>query len=439
MIDITPQEIDLFSRYIYDISGIQIDANKGYLLESRFQSLLASCGCQSYTELYHRARADQSASLMNQIIDAITTNETYFFRDNRPFELLANKIIPDLIDLRRRETGSARLSLRIWSAACSTGQEIYSIGITLIELLKNLNQYNISILGTDISDQVIAKASYGEYNTFEIERGLPKPYLTKYFNKSPKGWRIKDEVRTLARFEKRDLTKPFSELGKFDVIFCRNVAIYFSQANKIQLFKKLAHSLAPGGSLIVGASETLSGIATDFEAKHYLKSLFYQLKGDSSAGAKTVSAPAGRPGGFDAAETLLTKPRADNPRQSPQPLPALKDRVPETGGYRPPPVAAGTVSKHLEPAPVLRPVISSDRSKPESASGPLKPPPAIVATPTVAVAATGDKRSLLASLHRGKQTRPSLLSTIGNNEGLPKPSLLQKIRQKPDDEKPDKD
>ncbi len=217
------------------------------------------------------------------IIDAISTNETFFFRDNIPFELLKNKVFPDLIDKRCKQYPDIPTPLRIWSVACSTGQEVYSVAIILLEMLTDLNRYNIHILGTDISNKALAQASYGQYNQFEISRGMPENLLKKYFHKTGSNWQINDEVRILAKFKHLNLMQDFGAIGKFDVILCRNVAIYFNQTNKIKLFKKLAHSLAPDGVLIIGSSETLHGFATDFKARHYLKGTFYQLKGSETA------------------------------------------------------------------------------------------------------------------------------------------------------------
>ena len=236
---ITSEEIQVLSQYIFEISGIQISRDKGYLLETRLKPLLKSYGCATYSELYYQAKTDISKKLKKEIIEAITTNETFFFRDNTPFELLRNKIIPDLIDRRTGVSRSGRVPVRIWSAACSTGQEVYSIAMTLMEMLPDLGKYDIFILGTDISDKVVADASYGKYNKFEIERGLPTHFRQKYFVQTGGDWRIKDEIRVMTNFRKMNLMKPFQDLGgKFDVVFCRNVAIYFNHGDKIKIFKK---------------------------------------------------------------------------------------------------------------------------------------------------------------------------------------------------------
>jgi chemotaxis protein methyltransferase CheR len=277
MIKIKPDEIALLSKYIYSISGISIDKSKAYLLETRFNKILEEEGCDSYSSLYHKAKGDARKRLEHKIIDAITTNETLFFRDNGPFELLRHKILPELMDVRAANSTS-KPNLRIWSAASSTGQEIYSIAIVIRELLGPSSAYSLKLLGTDISDAAIAQASYGTYNKFEIERGLERSRLTKYFTSTGANWKIKDELRAMATFRKLNLMTPFTALGKWDIIFCRNVAIYFTLEDRKKLFNRLAEVLEPDGYLIIGSTESLTGICPRFVPKRHLKSIFYQLK-----------------------------------------------------------------------------------------------------------------------------------------------------------------
>jgi chemotaxis protein methyltransferase CheR len=276
---ITPNEFKVFAKYILDISGIALDVGKEYLIETRLNPILDKHNCKSFSELYTKAKLDQSKNLEKQIIDAISTNETYFFRDISPFELLQHKIIPDLIDKRTAASqGKRPIQIRIWSAASSTGQEIYSIAIVLKELALKSPQYDIKLLGTDISNDAIARASYGRYNKFEVARGLTPSRLEKYFNKDGKDyWKIKDEIRAVAGFKKINLMEPFSGVGQFDIIFCRNVAIYFTSEDKQKLYEKIAGALAPDGYLVIGSTESLSNETTLFAPQQYLKSFFYQL------------------------------------------------------------------------------------------------------------------------------------------------------------------
>jgi chemotaxis protein methyltransferase CheR len=269
----------VWSRYIQEICGIYLDDSKGYLLETRLSSLLMEAGASTFSELFYKARADASSSLRRNIIEAITTNETSFFRDTSPFDLLRNKLIPDLID--RRNKSGTRVPLRIWSAACSTGQEAYSTAIVLKELLGDLSRYDIRILGTDISNKVVAQASYGEYSRLELERGLQPDTLARHFIASGDRWKIRDEVRAMATFRTMNLLEPFSFPSPFDIIFCRNVAIYFTETDKTRLFRSLAKYLARDGCLIIGSTESISGLCPELEPKRYLRSVFYQWKGSA--------------------------------------------------------------------------------------------------------------------------------------------------------------
>ena len=280
LIKVTPTELTLFSDYISTLSGIHLNASKGYLLETRLVKLLKETESKSFTDLYKKIRADYSKKLDQQLLNAMTTNETHFFRDSAPFDLLQHKIIPDLIDKRipGSDITKSPLKLKIWSAACSTGQEVYSIGIVLKELLGDTTNHNVTILGTDISDEAVTKASYGYYSLVDIERGLPPVKLNKYFNKENDKWKIDDEIRSLATFKKLNLMDDFSHLGTFDIIFCRNVAIYFSEDKKKILFNRISKLLKPDGALIIGSTESIATVCPAFESKRYLRSIFYQLK-----------------------------------------------------------------------------------------------------------------------------------------------------------------
>jgi chemotaxis protein methyltransferase CheR len=269
----------VLSQYVYTLCGVHLDDTKGYLLESRLATLLQETNCASFSELYVKSRADTTKTLARRIVDAVTTGETSFFRDDSPFDLLQHKLIPDLIDRRKKvfPPGTA-IPLRIWSAACSTGQEVYTIAMILKEMLGNLNGYNIRLLGTDISDQAVARASAGVFNQMEIDRGLKAERLTRFFNPLNGGWKVRDELRALVSFRKLNLMEEFTGLEPFDIIFCRNVAIYFTEADKLRLFQRISRVMAPDGALVIGATESLTGLCPQFEALRYLRSVFYRLK-----------------------------------------------------------------------------------------------------------------------------------------------------------------
>jgi chemotaxis protein methyltransferase CheR len=278
MIKIKPDELKIIAQYIHDISGIYLDKGKSYLFETRLSTIAENLGCTSYQDLYHKAKRDASKKIERQIVDAISTNETLFFRDKGPFELLRHKILPEMIDLRTPSVPTLKTNVRIWSAASSTGQELYSIAIVIKELVKDVSKYNFNLLGTDISDNAVAQASYGKYNKFEIERGLDRTYLQRYFTLFGDSWKIKDDIRAMVNFRKFNLMQPITALGKFDIIFCRNVAIYFTLEDRKKLFNRLADSLADDGFLVIGSTESLTGVCPRFVPKRHLRSIFYQKK-----------------------------------------------------------------------------------------------------------------------------------------------------------------
>ncbi len=269
---IKSDELTLLAKLIHDKCGIVLDQSKAYLLESRLTPVAEDLGCLSFRDLYNKSLADRGGATTNKIIDAISTNETSFFRDQKPFEMLKFKVIPAFFDRGGK-------NLNIWSAACSTGQEVYTIAVTLHELLgAAVNQYQIKILGTDISDSAIVQSSRGVYTKFEIGRGFPPAMLQKYFNQAGTSWKIRDELRSMALFRKINLMENFNTVGKFDIIFCRNVAIYFSMDNRKKLFDRLASQLNPYGVLIIGSTESLFGVTDRFIRREYHNSTFYELK-----------------------------------------------------------------------------------------------------------------------------------------------------------------
>lgn len=277
-IKITPEEFKQFSKYILDISGIALDVGKEYLLETRLNPLITRLKCSSFFDLLQKAKADFKKQIENEIIDAISTNETYFFRDKSPFELLQHKIFPDLMDKKLQKNPSIKPTIRLWSAANSTGQEIYSIAMTLTEMGITPDKYNIKLFGTDISDAAIAQASYGLYNKFEVARGLDLRRLNRYFSKQDDRYKIKDEIRVMAQFKKMNLMKPFVGLGKFDIILCRNVMIYFTSEDRKKIYHNISKVLEPDGYLLIGSTESLVNDTDLFSSKKYLNSIFYQFK-----------------------------------------------------------------------------------------------------------------------------------------------------------------
>ena len=278
VVAIRPDEFKAFCQLILDLTGIVLDQTKVYLVEARLSIMVKETGSAHFGELLTKIRQDTSGALNRQVINRITTQETSFFRDQAPFDMLKFKVIPDLIDARRRQfPGVARLPIRIWSAACSTGQEVYSILIALSEVLGDLRKYNVHILGTDISDQALAKASYGAYSRMELDRGMPESRLAQAFDKHGDQWKIKDELRACVSYRQFNLFSNPAPLGKWDIVFCRNVAIYFSDEDKRQLFNRIGRVMEPDASLVIGSTESLLGVCPQFTARRYVRSVFYQF------------------------------------------------------------------------------------------------------------------------------------------------------------------
>ena len=271
---LSSQDIDTVCGLVNDLCGVYLDESKGYLIEARLGELMKSSGCASYAEFARQARNDADSSVRTKIVNAITTNETLFFRDSSPFDALKNKVLPETIDSKAGTLYPKKI--RIWSAACSTGQEPYSIGMLLSDMLPDVHEWDINILGTDISDDAVARASRGWYTTHEIERGMPPAQLHRYFQSENNGWRVKDSLRALCTFERRNLLAADSARGKFDVIFCRNVAIYFTPEARKDLFLRLTTALTPEGWMFVGSQESLRDLGPQFTPEQHCRAICYR-------------------------------------------------------------------------------------------------------------------------------------------------------------------
>ena len=247
---------DLVRRY----SGIQIPEEKFYLFDNRLHPVLKKHALPALEDLAVRLRGNPSGPLFSDLIDAMTTNETYFFRDKKPFDELANAILP-MLPARATATGT----LRIWSAACATGQEAYSTAMLLSEDGWVDRGGRVEILATDISGHALQRGMDAVYSTHEVQRGLPAEYLGKYFEPIHGDWRIQAALRQMVRFEKLNLLEPVFGIGRFDVIFCRNVLIYFDVPTKMQILKQLHRHLAPGGVFSLGGAETPIGLTDLYE------------------------------------------------------------------------------------------------------------------------------------------------------------------------------
>lgn len=271
---VTADEFKVLVRLVDDLCGVVLDDSKAYLIESRLSKVAEDAGCKNFSELYYKARYESNKAIQAKIIDAITTHETLFFRDTSPFEALQHKVLPELFDVKSKTATPKRL--RIWSAACSTGQEPYSIAIVLHELLPDIATWDIKITATDISDAAIQQASIGRFRDVEIQRGMRPELLNKYFTHEQDVWKVKDQLRGLIAYKRINLLEPFVTMGPFDIIFCRNVAIYFNAMARKSLFERLVKELTPEGYLFVGSSESLTDLGPNFAPQHHCRAIFYQ-------------------------------------------------------------------------------------------------------------------------------------------------------------------
>ncbi|MBF0118814.1 MAG: protein-glutamate O-methyltransferase CheR [Desulfobacterales bacterium] len=268
MLKITEPEFLLMKQYIEDHCGIHLQEGKEYLIESRLSDLVIETGSNSFQEFHLKTRTDSTGRLKERIIDAMTTNETYWFRDDSAWEYIREKAVPNILDIAKN-SGKAR----IWSSAASTGQEAYSLLMLLDEAAKQKGNPSlldkIEIIGTDISSQALLLAQAGRYSSIAMGRGLPKEKTKNYFTQQGTIWILDQSFKKRVTFKKFNLQDDFMPLGLFDLILCRNVIIYFSDKFKKSLFSKLARVLKPKGVLILGASETLRGFSDDFDIQYY--------------------------------------------------------------------------------------------------------------------------------------------------------------------------
>ena len=255
----TPPDYEYLRKLLKDHSGLDLSADKQYLIESRLLPLSRKAGLSGISELVQKMKGGSTA-IIAQVVEAMTTNETFFFRDKVPFDHFRDSIMPEILKAR-----ASRKSLRIWCAAGSTGQEPYSLAMCLKEMGAALAGWRVEILATDLSQEVIEKSKAGIYSQFEVQRGLPIQMLVKYFKQNGELWQINADVRAMIQHRQLNLLHDFSQLGVFDVIFCRNVLIYFDQETKIKIFDRLAKVVEPDGFLVLGAAETVVGLTDAFK------------------------------------------------------------------------------------------------------------------------------------------------------------------------------
>ncbi|MCA9041317.1 MAG: protein-glutamate O-methyltransferase CheR [Planctomycetaceae bacterium] len=265
-----PVHYDYLASFLLGASGLSLGNNKEYLLESRLIPLAQSMGWNGIPELISQLRLGRDKNLEDAVVEAMTTNETSFFRDKKPFEVMISHIFPNLIKAR-----STRRTIRIWCAAGSTGQEPYSIAMTILENFPELLTWHVEMMITDISQQALNRGKVGVYTQFEIQRGLPVKLLMKYFEQNAKGWQVKEELKKGMRFQRFNLLDAYDRFGVFDLIMCRNVLIYFENKTKGNILDRMSKQLATDGYLMLGAAETILGISESYQKIPGLESGVY--------------------------------------------------------------------------------------------------------------------------------------------------------------------
>ena len=256
----TPLDYDYLRNLLKTRSGLVLSNDKQYLIESRLMPIVRKDGLNGISDLVQSLKGPGSEALALRVTEAMTTNESFFFRDKTPFDHFKDVMMPALIKAR-----SAKRHLRIWCAAASTGQEPYSLAMILKEMSHQIAGWRIEILGTDLSGEVLDRAKAGVYTQFEVQRGLPIQMLLKYFVQNGDQWTISPEIRSMVHYRTLNLLNDFSALGTFDIVYCRNVLIYFDQPTKIDVLNRTARLTAPDGYLLLGAAETVVGLTEAYK------------------------------------------------------------------------------------------------------------------------------------------------------------------------------
>lgn len=281
---LSTQDYEAFRAFLEDACGIVLGDNKHYLVVSRLTRLMADEGVATLGELVSHVKDGRNRSLRERIVEAMTTNETFWFRDTFPFDILKDIILPDLAERRVRNP-------RVWSAACSSGQEPYSISMTVQEYLAGRpgSLSDVQIVATDISPTILGEAKQGVYDSLALARGLSQERKQRFFVQQRDGyWQARPEIRNRVQFNQANLLQSYSLLGRFDVIFCRNVLIYFSSESKADILARMARVLNPGGYLFLGSSESITQYSDEFELVRCPRGSVYRVKNGLAARPTTI-------------------------------------------------------------------------------------------------------------------------------------------------------
>lgn len=271
MSTLSPPEIDFLSEVVAKYSGNVIVARQAYMLEKQLKPIAKGVGLNDVSQLVAQLRQTRNPKLSTQVAEAVTVNETSFFRDAHPFQALKDTILPNLI-----KANAAKRQLRIWSAACSAGQEPYTIAMLIREHFPQLKDWNVKILATDISDEMLEKSASGTYTQLEVNRGLPVRKLVRFFDRAGTMWQAKPELKELIEFRRMNLTTSWPGLGSFDIVFIRNVLIYFDQSTKQDILNRVRRVLCSDGYLFLGSVETTIGLGVPFQREEIDATVCYR-------------------------------------------------------------------------------------------------------------------------------------------------------------------
>ena len=255
----TSEDFEMLRSLLRERSGLALANDKAYLLESRLAPLARKRGLNGLDDLLEQVRGNSDEPLLRDVTEAMTTNESFFFRDQRPFEQFTDVVLPAMIQARAKTK-----TIRIWCAAASSGQEPYSLAICLKEQAQELAGWRIEIVGTDLSREILEKARAGIYSQFEIQRGLPIQYLVKYFEKVGEMWQVKSDLRAMVEYREHNLLDRYSSMGAFDIVFCRNVLIYFDPPTKADVLARIGQQMPKDNFLYLGGAETVVGVSDAF-------------------------------------------------------------------------------------------------------------------------------------------------------------------------------
>ena len=287
-----PAEYDYLRQFLKSRSGLVLSNEKQYLIESRLLPVARKTGLQSISALVAKLKEPRETTLAEAVVEAMTTNESFFYRDKTPFEHFTQVMMPELLKSR-----ASQKKIRIWCAAASTGQEPYTLAMCLKEMEAKIAGWRIEILGTDISNEVLERAKGGTYTQFEVQRGLPIQLLLKYFTQQGESWTISPQLRSMVQWRKFNLLESFASFGQFDIVFCRNVLIYFDQTTKVDILGRISKIVAPDGYLVLGAAETVVGLTDAFKPAPERRGLYVPAAAVAqSAPRLSAFATAGRVG-----------------------------------------------------------------------------------------------------------------------------------------------